>query len=108
MNVAILTDGIIPFVLGGMQRHSSNLIRSLSKSGVNITIYHCVYNSDLPSEKEVNISLFGKDEINYVKVVAIQFPSSFWFPGHYIYRSRKYSNYIFRHLVKDLNKYNFI
>lgn len=108
MNVAILTDGIIPFVLGGMQRHSSNLIRSLSKSGVNITIYHCVYNSDLPSEKEVNISLFGKDEINYVKVVAIQFPSSFWFPGHYIYRSRKYSNYIYRHLVKDLNKYNFI
>ena len=56
MNVAILTDGIIPFVLGGMQRHSSNLIRSLSKRGVNITIYHCVYNSDPPPPPQVKKS----------------------------------------------------
>jgi len=108
MNIAILTDGIIPFVVGGMQRHSSNLIRNLSKSGVNITLYHCVYDSYLPSEKEVNLSLFGLDEINYVKVVTIQFPVSFWFPGHYIYRSIKYSKYIYRHLFKDINNYNFI
>ena len=78
MNVAILTDGIIPFVLGGMQRHSSNLIRGLSKSGVNITIYHCVYNSDLPSEK-VNISLLERMKLTILGFLRFSFLHHFGF-----------------------------
>ena len=36
MNVLFLTDGITPFIKGGMQRHSQLVIENLAKRGHSI------------------------------------------------------------------------
>ena len=108
MRIAIITDGIVPYVLGGMQRHSRNLVINFSKLGVNVTLFHCVNDKVLPSEEEVNLSLFGKDVKKYIKVYSYYFPSSIRFPGHYFYNSKKYSNCIYKDIIEHVNEYDFI
>jgi len=108
MNVAVLTDGIYPYVVGGMQKHSTNLIKYLSLNGINITLFHCVFDEDLPSEEKVNLCLFGEKKEKYIKVHTYHFPTSIKFPGHYIYRSKKYSKYIYEDIIGHVNEYDFI
>ena len=43
MNILFLTDGITPYVTGGMQKHSLVLVKLLLKENVNITLVHCGY-----------------------------------------------------------------
>ena len=42
MKVLMITDGINPFVIGGMQKHSANLAKHLTLSGCKVTLVHCV------------------------------------------------------------------
>lgn len=55
MKIAILTDGIYPFVIGGMQKHSYYLARFLVLRGHEITLVHCVacIGTRIPSADEV-------------------------------------------------------
>lgn len=108
MKVAILTDGIFPFVVGGMQKHSYNLIKHFAKSGVELTLFHCVFNQNLPTEKVVNRLIFGDNKRYYIKVKGYQFPSSLRFPGHYFYNSKKYSKFIYNDLINEIVDYDFI
>ena len=67
MKIVFLTDGIYPYVVGGMQRHSTNMIKHLVLSGVEVILFHAVNNgSKLPTEKEVNAYLFG--DLNSFKI----------------------------------------
>ena len=107
MKIAFLTDGIYPYVLGGMQRHSTNLIKHLALNGFEITLFHCVYDdSKLPIENEVNSQLFENQSTVNVRVVGIKFPKSNSFPGHYLFNSRKYSILVYQELLR-LNIYSF-
>ncbi len=40
MRIALVTNGITPYVMGGMQRHSFHLARTLSSLGVGVDLYH--------------------------------------------------------------------
>ena len=40
MRIALVTDGIYPYVMGGMQKHSYYLCKYLVKLGVEIDLYH--------------------------------------------------------------------
>ena len=40
MHILLLTDGIYPFVLGGMQKHSAILTEELIRKGIKITLVH--------------------------------------------------------------------
>jgi hypothetical protein len=42
MKILLLTDGIFPFVMGGMQKHSYYLAKYLDKEVVDVTLAHCV------------------------------------------------------------------
>ena len=62
MHILLLTDGITPFVTGGMQRHSANLAKYFTLAGAKVSLVHCVENGkSQPSDQEVNESLFGGD-----------------------------------------------
>ena len=39
MYLALLTNGLFPWVVGGMQKHSSNLIREWARMGVDLDVY---------------------------------------------------------------------
>jgi len=89
MNICLLTDGIAPYVTGGMQRHSFNLCNELLKAGNEVTLVHCVNEkSSLPKNEEVK-SLFENAE--HLTVHTLRFPTYGSMPGHYIKESYQYS-----------------
>ena len=107
MRLLFVTDGITPYVIGGMQRHSENLVRSLLKSNVHLTLIHCVYNGKkLPSQEDVR-SLFHGTNGN-LEVIGLNFPTNQSFPGHYIRNSKEYSNLCFNSVRGRLGEFDFI
>lgn len=104
MKIALLTDGITPYVIGGMQRHSFYLAKYLAKNEVYVDLFH--FNN---SYLEINdLECFTLDEKKYIKSIVLNFPSFINFPGHYIRESYTYSEIIFDHLQNNLSDYDFI
>lgn len=108
MKIALLTDGIMPFVLGGMQKHSTFLAKYLTLNGCKVSLYHCVNNGcEIPSSNDVNKVLFNGSN-NLHKIVGFQFPESKKIPGHYIRDSFRYSEEIYDEIKSEINDYDFI
>ena len=40
MRIALVTDGVFPLAVGGMQGHSANLARHLARQGAEVTLYN--------------------------------------------------------------------
>jgi glycosyltransferase involved in cell wall biosynthesis len=106
MKICLLTDGITPYVTGGMQRHSFNLCNELLKQGHEVTLVHCVYGkSSLPKKEEVKL-LFDRPEL--LTVYSLRFPASSGMPGHYIKESYQYSFAITSLLKEQLPMFDLI
>ncbi len=104
MRIALITDGIWPYVLGGMQKHSFYLCKYLAQNKVNIDLVH--FNN---SNYDINkLEFFTDEEKKYINSIIVNFPKSFPFPGHYIYNSYKHSKLIFETLKNNINAYDFI
>lgn len=108
MRIALLTDGIYPFELGGMQKHSHYLARFLSKAGHSLTLVHSVSGTaELPSDTAVRKALSMDVDADFEQV-AIRFPKGDGLPGHYLRSSYAYSIQVFQFLKKDLQSYDLI
>ena len=108
MKVLLITDGVMPYVTGGMQKHSAYLAKYLTRSGLKVTLVHCVEKNDhMPSDIEVNKSLFN-GEMRLHEILTLQFPKSIYFPGHYINNSYKYSKLVYQKIIDKLNEFDFI
>jgi glycosyltransferase involved in cell wall biosynthesis len=110
MKLLLVTDGIMPFVLGGMQKHSSYLAKYLTIEGVKVTLVHCVaHNQPLPSDEEVNKAIFGNSSEHQLhKIITLKFPKPGVLPGHYIRESYKYSQMVYEAVKSNINNYDFI
>jgi len=107
MKIALLTDGITPFVTGGMQRHSANLAKYFTIEGVEVTLVHCVpFGENLPSDSDINKSLFNDSSLHLDRIITLNFPKSGKIPGHYLKESYKYSKEIFNSL--NWHEYDFV
>ena len=108
MKIAFLSNGIHPFVVGGMQKHSFNLATQLVLDGNEVDLFHFVLEGeDLPTVNEIN-KLFFNNYCKFNKIHCCYFPSSFYFPGHYLWNSYKYSIWIYNILFNELGNYDFI
>lgn len=116
LRILLLTDGIFPYVIGGMQKHSYYLTKYFLLEKVEITLVHCVPFADkIPSEKEVFDFLF-KEENEEIKSplrgkfksICLRFPASGKLPGHYLRESFRYSEEVFNLIERDINSYDFI
>lgn len=104
MRVALLTDGIWPYVLGGMQKHSYYLCKYLARNGVQVDLFH--FNQ---SSYDIHkLEFFTEEEKKFIRSTVLEFPKSPAFPGHYLYNSYRYSKLIFKTIQNDLSKYDFI
>lgn len=104
MRIALITDGIAPYVLGGMQKHSFYLAKYFAKNKIHVDLVH--YND---SKYDINaLEFFMEEERTYIHSIVLQFPSSAKFPGHYLYKSYKYSCLAFEAIKDKLNTYDFI
>lgn len=104
MRIALLTDGISPYVIGGMQRHSFYLAKYFAKNKIYVDLFHF-------NQSSLNIELldcFEDDEKKYINSFVIPFPKLGKLPGHYIRESKKYSEIIFEIIKPKLNNYDFI
>ena len=96
MRIAFVTDGITPYVIGGMQKHSFNLVKYLARAGVYVDLYH--YNdSKLAIEK---LEVFTEEEKKFIHQEIINFPRGNRLPGHYIKSSYGYSCLAFARYLK--------
>ena len=108
MKVAIITDGLSPYVVGGMQQHSYSLAKFLVLNGNEVTLFHFVKKGQLiPSENEIN-KLFFNNELKFNKVFCFYFPTSVRFPGHYLYNSYRYSKLVYCALKNHVSSFDFI
>ena len=83
MRVALLTDGVFPVVVGGIQKHSYYLAKHLARQGVHVGLY-CA----LPPGSELEgAPQFDPEEQACNTVVPVARPRLPYFPGHYVYQS---------------------
>jgi glycosyltransferase involved in cell wall biosynthesis len=95
MKISLLTDGIYPYVMGGMQKHSYYLAKYFAQNKVNVDLYHYI-----PSGKE-NLDLpFSSDELKFIQLVKIDYPKPQKFPGHYLYERYEYSKAVTQAFIK--------
>lgn len=95
MTIALLTDGIWPYVIGGMQKHSYFLCKYLAKNQVKVLLVHT---AAIITDEVKNVDCFTGEEKKYISPVPIEKPGTMAFPGHYIYQSWLYSKKIYETL----------
>lgn len=88
MKIAIVTPGITPYVMGGLQRHSFNLARYLARLGVEIDLYH----TDFADAQGID-ALEGMNEFERSRIhsIAIPWPGGRRLPGHYLRKMDRFS-----------------
>jgi glycosyltransferase involved in cell wall biosynthesis len=95
--------------MGGMQRHSLNLVKYLVLNNQDVTLMHCVHYGDkIPTDKEVSLALFGVEKHSNFKTRIVEFPKPGTIPGHYIRNSYKFSKQVYEVIKEEINDYNFI
>jgi len=104
MKIALLTDGIFPYVVGGMQKHSYHLLRQLVKNNHTVYLFHCSESS----YDATKLELFSEKEKKNIHSCLIPFPHKNYFPLHYIYESRDYSKTIYEKLKPLLKDIDFV
>lgn len=104
MRIALITDGISPYVLGGMQKHSFYLAKYFAKNKIEVDLVH--YNDS--NYDITKLEFFSDDERKYINSIVLHFPTSARFPGHYVYRSYKYSCLAYEAIKNNLSLYDFI
>lgn len=104
MRIALLTDGIHPYVIGGMQKHSYFLARELARKDHTVYLFHCNQSSYDANKLE----FFSEEERSNIKPFLIPFPANKHFPLHYIAESYEYSKAIHEALKPHLKEVDFI
>jgi glycosyltransferase involved in cell wall biosynthesis len=105
MKILFLTDGIFPFQLGGMQKHSLMLIQQFADRGIDLRVVHC---GGLNYSTESFQGLFSQEQQKHISETYIKFPKTDPFPGHYIRESKAYSKNAYFELESDLHSFDLI
>lgn len=89
--IALLTDGIWPFVIGGMQKHSYLLTKYLIQKNFSVVLFHPILSQ---ANKEELKTLFTNHELDLLEIVEVSSSIKYKFPGHYLFESYIYSKRI--------------
>lgn len=104
MKIALITDGIAPYVIGGMQKHSFYLAKYFAKQKIQVDLIH--YNQSHYNIHE--LEFFTAEEKQYIQSIVLEFPQSLKFPGHYLYNSYRYSCLAYNAIKDNIASYDFI
>ncbi len=98
MNIALLTDGIYPYAMGGMQKHSYYLTKYLAANKINVHLYHFAQNTSYDIHQ---LEFFSDSEKQYIHPYIVPFQQLSKLPGHYLKESFQHSNSIYTTLKKN-------
>ena len=105
MKVLFLTDGIYPFQIGGMQKHSLILAKFLAKNQINVHLIHCGGDG---YSNEAFFELFDEQEKMFIEETFVEFTKTDPFPGHYIRENKAYSRNAFLKMEDRLAEFDLI
>lgn len=84
MNLHLLTTGLFPHEIGGIQKHSSILMEDMRQRGWEVRVFHTGKSQTDPLETQQGV------QSHYLPFPRSKFP----FPGHYLWENRVYSQWI--------------
>jgi glycosyltransferase involved in cell wall biosynthesis len=98
MHLSLLTDGIYPHIMGGMQKHSYYLAKYLARTGVKVDVYHAI-----PEDQPFPVKPEGytSEELKNLHFFPVHFPKPAKYPGHYIRESYIYSKRIYNEFIQQ-------
>lgn len=105
MKIALLTDGIYPYVLGGMQRHSYYLCKNFLAAGVKVDLYHM--QAEMGHDIEA-LEVFSEAEKKNLRSFVIPWPKLPPLPGHYMRASLQYSSLLYQKFIQHSLDADFI
>ncbi len=107
LNILFITDGIAPFVTGGMQKFAVTMVKSLVKKGHQVTLVHCGRTGE-ENFKEKNNTTFSKDELKLINLIFVPFLYLGKLPGHYTKENKEYSKKVKAIVGNRLTDYDLI
>jgi glycosyltransferase involved in cell wall biosynthesis len=97
VRIALLTDGIWPYRIGGMQKHSYYLVKYFAQNGVHVNLYHM---ND--GTYDINkLEFFTEEEKKYITPFVFTFPNKGKWPWHYLQESYLHSKMMYDCFVKQ-------
>ena len=104
MLVLLLTDGITPFVKGGMQRHSQLVAEHLARLGNKILLYH-YSESDTPPDLD---TAFTPQASKHIEQFWFPYEDTSIIPGHYLRTQKRMSRQYFDAFIQQKHEADFI
>jgi glycosyltransferase involved in cell wall biosynthesis len=99
MRIALITDGVSPYVVGGIQRHSALLAQHLARLGVQVDLYHTDCGNGHWNEART-LQGFPPDTRERITSYFVDYPAPQAFPGHYFVESLAFSQRLFEQYLK--------
>ena len=103
LRLLFLSDGLAPFVMGGMQQHSALLIKYMAPLVQHITLMHCGQINEPVANSEDILKEIGQPA--NVQVIGLPFVDRGKWPGHYLRASQRMSQE-YLNAAGDLNAYD--
>ena len=107
MKIALITDGLHPYVMGGMQRHSIMLAQHLAAHGVELVVFHTAHTEAAIAAAKA-LDGVPKSVKGQIQHVFVEFPKHGRLPGHYIRDNYQYSLGLLRAYRKHALECDFI
>lgn len=99
MKIILLTDGIWPYALGGMQKHSYYLVRHLAQRKIQVTVFMPASSGTMADEFP-----FPEEAAQYISLVEIPRPRPFSFPGYYLWEEYQYARAVLQRFWERANR----
>lgn len=93
LRISILADGVFPYVMGGIQRHTRMLAIHLIRCGANVSLFHSARSMSAIQQAK-KLAGFPKDVSDSIHNVVVSYPPEGKMPGHYLKESRRYSQHL--------------
>jgi glycosyltransferase involved in cell wall biosynthesis len=107
LTLILLTDGIPPYVMGGMQKHSKLLSEYVARLGVKVVLYHCVENEAQLDNESVKRTFSESARFN-IQVRTFLYQDLSNLPGHYLRAQKQLSKAYFDRLLTEETAPDFI
>jgi len=107
MKIALITDGLHPYVMGGMQRHSTMLAQHLAAHGVELVVFHTAH-SEAGIKAAKALDGFSESVKEQIQHVFVEYPERGRLPGHYIRDSFQYSQRLLEAYRAQGGEFDFI
>ena len=100
LHVALLADGVYPYRLGGIQRHTRMLALHFAKAGVQVTLLHSADTPELRARAEA-LDDFPAEARSKIKSLVVVPPKAGRYPGHYLHDCQRYSRVLLDRYRKE-------